>query len=130
MRNAPPALRALLRRLRQMLLRPPRNHRSNRGNAQLGRLLDRPLHVIELVDGHHQRNGQRGIGLNFGDQVEANLIRGDRGHLGVKDVAARHHVRFHARLRAQHTRHVLGLRAGQSWRWPHPNVRQSSGVVS
>jgi hypothetical protein len=29
----------------------------------------------------------------------------------MKDVAARHHVGLHARLRAQHARHVFGLRA-------------------
>jgi hypothetical protein len=76
MRDAPPALGALLRGLGQVLLRPPRDHRRNRGNAQFGGLLDGPLHAIELVDGHHQRNGQRGIGLEFGDQVEANFSAG------------------------------------------------------
>ncbi len=111
MRDAPPALGALLRGLGQMLLGPPRNHRRHRGHAQLGGLLDGPLHAIELVHGQYQRDRQRGIGLQLGDQIEADLVGGDRGHLGVKDVAACNHVGLHARLGAQHARHVLGLRA-------------------
>ncbi len=111
MHDAPPALGALGCRRGQMLLRPPRNHRRNGGNSQLGGFFDGPLHVIELVDGHDQSDGQRGIGLEFGDQIEADLVAGNRGHLRMKDVAARHHVGFHARLRAQHAGHVFGLRA-------------------
>jgi hypothetical protein len=76
MHDAPPALGALRRGLGQMLLRPPRNHRRNRGHSQLGGFLDGPLHVIEFVDGHHQSNGQRGIGLQLGDQIEADLVAG------------------------------------------------------
>ena len=63
MRDPPPTLGALLCRLGQVLLRPPRNHRSDRGHAKFGGLLNGPLHVIELVNGHHQGNGQCGIGL-------------------------------------------------------------------
>jgi hypothetical protein len=81
-----------------------------RGDAKLGRLLNGPLHVIELVDRHDQRQGQRGIGLHLGDEIEATSWA-DSGDLGVKDVAARHHIGLHAGLRAQHARHVLGLRA-------------------
>ncbi len=73
MRNAPPALRTLLRGLRQVLLRAPRNHRDHRGHAQLCRLLNRPLHAIEFVHGNHQRDRQRGVGLQFGNQVEADF---------------------------------------------------------
>ena len=113
MHDAPPARGALQGGLGQMLFRAPRNHRRYRGNAQLGSFLDGPLHVIELVDGHHQRDGHRRIGLQFGDQIEADLIGGDRGHLRMKDVAAGHHVGLHARLRAQHAGHVFSLRAHQ-----------------
>ena len=113
-RDAPPAFRALLRGLRQMLLRSARDHRRDRRNAEFGGFFDRPLHAIELVDGHHQSNGQRGVGLELGGEVEANFARfsgqGDRGHLGMKDAAARHNVGFHARLRAQHARQMFGLR--------------------
>jgi hypothetical protein len=80
-RDAPPALDALVRGLGQMLLRSPRNHRSHGGDAQLGGFLDGPFHVIELVNGKHQGYGQRGIGLELGDQVEADFalfaVQGD-----------------------------------------------------
>jgi hypothetical protein len=111
MRNATPALGSLFGGLGQVLLSPLRNHGSQGGNTEFSRLLDGPLHVIKLVNSHNQGYGQRGIGLYFGYQVEANLIRGDCRKLGVKDVAACHDIRFHAGLRAQNTRHVRGLRA-------------------
>ena len=38
----------------------------------------------------------------------------DRGHLRMKHSAPRHHVSFHARLRAQYSRQVLRLRAHKS----------------
>jgi hypothetical protein len=94
-----------------VLFRAPRNHRRNHSHAQFCGLLDGPLHVIELVDRKHQRNGQRGIGLKFGDQVEAHLAVGNGGDLRVVHVASRHHIRIHARLSAQHAHHVFGLRA-------------------
>ena len=40
---------------------------------QLGGFLDGPLHAIEFEDGEQQRDGQSGISLDFGDQVEADL---------------------------------------------------------
>jgi hypothetical protein len=46
---------------------------------------------------------------NFGDQVETDLGRMHGGHLGVKDVAPRHHIGLHPRMCAQHAGHVLGL---------------------
>ncbi len=113
MHDAPPTLGALAGGFGQMLLRSPRNHRRNGGDSQLGGFFDGPLHVVELVDGHHQSNGQRGIGLKLGDQIEADLVAGDGGHLGMKDVAAGHDVGLHAGLRAQDAGHVLGLRADQ-----------------
>ena len=76
MGDASPALRTLLRGLGQMLLGPPRNHRRHRRDAKLSGFFDGPLHAIELVDGHYQRNGQCGIGLKLGDQVEADLSAG------------------------------------------------------
>ena len=115
-RDPAPTFGTLFCALGQMLLRPLRDHRSQRGNAEFGRFLDGPLHAIEFVDGDDERDGQRGIGLNLGDQVEADLVLGEhRSHLGVKDVAAGNHIRLHARLRAQNTRHVRGLRAHNRW---------------
>jgi hypothetical protein len=40
----------------------------NGGDAELGGFLNRPLHAIELINGQHQSNGQRGIGLELGDR--------------------------------------------------------------
>ncbi len=107
--------RALLRGLGKMLLRPPRDHRRDFGHAQLGGLLDRPLHAVEFINGEHQRYGERRIGRQFGHQVQPHLAavlgQRDRGDLGMKNAPARDHVGLHARLCAQYTRHVLGLRA-------------------
>ena len=61
-RNAPPPLRALRRSLCQMLFGAPRDHRRDRRNAKFGRFFDGPLHAIELVDRHYQRNGQCRVG--------------------------------------------------------------------
>ena len=36
------------------------------GDTEFGGFFDGPLHAIELVDGHHQSNGQGGVGLEFG----------------------------------------------------------------
>jgi hypothetical protein len=115
-RNAPPTLHPLFHGLSKMLLSPPRNHRRQCGHSQLGGLLNRPLHAIELVNGYHQCNGQRWVGPDLGNQVEANLIGGHGRHFGMKHVSARHHVRLHARLGAQYASHVFGLRANDRGR--------------
>ena len=114
MRDAAPSLRALPRSLREMLFAAARNNRRDRRDTEFGGLFDRPFHVIELVDSHYQRNGQRGLGLGLGDEVEADLAVGDGGHLGMKDTAAGDHIGLHAGLRAQHAAQVFGLRANQS----------------
>ena len=75
MRDPPPTLGTFLCRLGQVLLRPLSNHWSDGGHAKFGGFLNGPLHVIKLVNGHYQGNGQCGIGLNLRDQVEADLIR-------------------------------------------------------
>jgi hypothetical protein len=78
------------------------------GDAQLGGFFDGPLHAIELVDGHHQSNRQRGVGIEFGNKVEAYFarfsIQGDRGNLSMKDAAAGHNIRFHVPGSARSTR--------------------------
>ena len=125
MRDAPPSFCALRCGSCQVLFRSPRNHRRHRLDSQLGSLLDSPLHVIELVDGYHQRKGKRRLGCELGDQVEANLIAPDRGHLRMKDVAAGHHVGLHARLRAQHAGHVLGYPSAACHGYPLGSLRVS-----
>ena len=78
-RDAAPALGALLRSLGQVLFCSPRDDRRDRGNAELGGFLDCPLHAIELVDGEDQRDGQRGIGFELGGQVEADFALSPAG---------------------------------------------------
>ena len=74
MRDAAPALGTLFGGLGQMLLSAARNHGRQSGDAEFGGFLDGPLHAIELVNRHDQRDGQRGIGCKLGQQVEANLV--------------------------------------------------------
>ena len=118
MRDAPPALHALGRGLRKMLLGAARNHRSDCGDAELGGFFDGPLHPIELVDRHYERNGQRGVGIDFSNELEAHLAlrlrrRGDRSDLGVEDAAAGDNVGLHAGLGAQYARKMFCLRSAQ-----------------
>jgi hypothetical protein len=92
MPDPPPTLDALFGGLGKMLLCTLRNDRSDGGNAQFSCLLDCPLHAIKLEDRHYERNGQRGIGLNFGNQIEANFVWRDRRDFGVKHVTACNYI--------------------------------------
>src|ERR1019366_10027824 len=111
--GAPPALHALVRREGEMLFRAPRNYGNDRGDVQFRALLDRPLHAIEFEDGQQQGDGHGLAGRDFFAQGELHALVLYAGNGGPADLLAACDLELLADARAQGTRQMRGVRAGQ-----------------
>ena len=92
-----------------MLLRAVGEDGRDAGDAEFGGLLDRPFEVVELEDSEQQMDGQRGVGLEFLVQGEADFRVGDGGDLRAVEEAVGDDVVDLARPGAEHARKMGGL---------------------
>ena len=111
--DATPAFGARSGCLSEMLLAAARDDGNDARGSELGDFLDGPLHAIEFEDGEQESDGERGIGFDFGDEVEADRVAGDAGDDAMPDVAAGDDIEFHAGFGAEDADEVGGLIAGE-----------------
>ena len=111
--DATPALNSILRRLREMLLAAAGDDGDDALDAQLRSFFNGPLKTIEFEDGEEQGDGERGVSLNFSDEIEADGVAENSGDDAMPDAVAGDDIVFGAGLRTQNADEVRGLLTGE-----------------
>ena len=82
-------------------------------DAELGGLLDGPLHVVELEDGEEEMQGKGGVGLELFVEGEEDCVFADGGDFSAVEEAVGDDVEDLAGLGAEDACEVNGLVAGE-----------------
>jgi len=120
-----------------MSIAPPGNDGNDAGYADLGALLDRPLHTIELEDGEGQRDLRRAaqrcelsLTVCLYAKRELHAIVGDRGYSSAANCRRGCNVELLPDFGAEHASKMSGMLADQRGGILQILRRRSNGGVS